>query len=109
MEIGLAFVLLFILVSQNSGAVIAANPDDTKQLKAMNAPYVITEARCQTGKSESEHWLLIRPLMALTVNLEVFFFARFATIPLIQSSLDDIRENDIKSVVTSLKFILHIY
>lgn len=47
--------------------------------------------------------------MALTVNLEVFFFARFATIPSIQLSLDDIRENDIKSVVTSLKFILHIY
>lgn len=48
--------------------------------------------------------------MALTVNLEIsFFFARFATIPSIQLSLDDIRENDIKSVVTSLKFILHIY
>lgn len=43
----------------------------------MNAPYVITEARCQTGKSESEHWLLTRAMMALTpaltVNLEVFF------------------------------------
>ena len=71
----------------------------------MNAPNVITEARCQTGKSESEHWLLTRAMMALTVNLEVFFFARFATIPSIQLSLDDIRENDIKSVVTSLKFI----
>lgn len=39
----------------------------------MNAPCVITEARCQTGKSESEHWLLTRAMMALTVNLEVFF------------------------------------
>lgn len=70
---GLSKVLILYFNIYFIGAVIATNPDDTMQLKAMNAPYVITEARCQTGKSESEHWLLTRPFMALTVNSEVFF------------------------------------